>query len=70
MCIRDRNKTDLEFFKTQLLTEKGEHKLNVFLKNPLDNSFVEARAMQQSININYQLIEKINNFGKFEIYLN
>ena len=38
--INELNKTDLEFFKTQLLTEKGEHKLNVFLKNPLDNSFV------------------------------
>ncbi len=68
--INEINKTDLEFFKTQLLTEKGEHKLNVYLKNPLDNSFIEARAMQQSININYQLIEKINEFGKFEIYLN
>jgi hypothetical protein len=36
----------------------------------LDNSFIEARAMQQSININYQLIERISDFGKFEIYLN
>ena len=68
--INEINKTDLEFFKNQLLAEKGEHKLNVYLKNPLDNSFIEARAMQQSININYQLIEKINEFGKFEIYLN
>ena len=68
--INELNKTDLEFFKTQLLAEKGEHKLNVYLRNPLDNSFIEARAMQQSININYQLIEKIHEFGKFEIYLN
>ena len=68
--VNELNKTDIEFFKTQLLAEKGEHKLNVYLKNPLDNSFIEARAMQQSININYQLIEKIHEFGKFEIYLN
>ena len=60
----------LEFFKTQLLAEKGEHKLNVFLQNPLDNTFVEARALHQTININNQLLEKIHEFGKFEIYLN
>ena len=68
--VNELNKTDIEFFKTQLLAEKGEHKLNVFLKNPLDNSFIEARAMQQSININHQLLERIHEFGKFEIYLN
>lgn len=68
--VNEINKTDLEFFKTQLLAEKGEHKLNVYLKNPMDNSFIEARAMQQSININYHLLEKIHEFGKFEIYLN
>ena len=68
--INEINKTDLEFFKNQLLAEKGEHKLNVFLQNPLDNTFVEARALHQTININNQLIEKINEFGKFEIYLN
>ena len=68
--INEINKTDLEFFKTQLLAEKGEHKLNVFLQNPLDNTFVEARALHQTININNQLLEKIHEFGKFEIYLN
>ena len=68
--INELNKTDLEFFKTQLLAEKGEHKLNVYLKNPLDNSFLEARVLQQTININNQLLEKIHEFGKFEIYLN
>ena len=68
--INELNKTDIEFFKTQLLAEKGEHKLNVFLQNPLDNTFVEARALHQTININNQLLEKIHEFGKFEIYLN
>ena len=53
-----------------MLAEKGEHKLNVFLQNPLDNTFVEARALHQTININNQLLEKIHEFGKFEIYLN
>jgi DNA polymerase-3 subunit alpha len=68
--VNELNKTDIEFFKTQLLAEKGEHKLNVFLQNPLDNTFVEARALHQTININNQLLEKIHEFGKFEIYLN
>ena len=35
------NKTDLEFFKTNYC-RKREHKLNVFLQNPLDNTFVEG----------------------------
>jgi DNA polymerase-3 subunit alpha len=68
--VNEVNKADLEFFKTQLLAEKGEHKLNVFLKNPIDNSFLEVRALQHNININFKLIEKIHQFGKFEIYLN
>ena len=63
------NKTDLEFFKTQLLAEKGEHKLNVFLKKSLDNSFVEAIAMQQSINTQ-STFEKSMNLENSEIYLN
>ena len=42
----------------------------VFLQNPLDDTFVEARASHQTININNQLLEKIHEFGKFEIYLN
>ena len=31
--INEINKTDLEFFKTQLLAEKGEHKLMFFQKS-------------------------------------
>lgn len=68
--IHELNKADLEFFKTQLMAEKGEHKLNVYLKNPLDESFLEIRALQQKVNISTQLLQKLHEFGKFEIYLN
>ena len=42
----------------------------MFSPELLDNTFVEARALNQTININNQLFEKIHEFGKFEIYLN
>ena len=33
----------------------------MFSQNPLDNTFVEARALNQTININNQLLEKFMN---------
>ena len=68
--VHELNPIDIEFFKSQLLQEKGEHKLNIYFKNPVDNSFLEVRALQQSIKINQKLIEKIHEFGKFDLYLN
>ena len=68
--VNELKQNDLAFFKNQILSQKGEHKLNVYLKNPADDSFIELRSMYQSVHINANLIGEIKNFNKYEIYLN
>lgn len=68
--VNELKASDLDFFKNQILASKGEHKLNVYLKNPADENFIELRSLYQSVQINAHLIEKIKNFNKYEIYLN
>lgn len=69
--IQDLRKEDIGFFKDELLqNHKGEHKLNFYLKNPVDNSVVELHSMQYQIAINENMLKILSGMNKYEFYLN
>ena len=63
-------KDDLEFFKKNFTENKGEQKLNFYVKNPEDQSNMELLSMKTHIDINGNLLEIINEMQKYEVFLN
>lgn len=68
--ITDLRKEDLDFFKKNFTENKGEQKLNFYVKNPEDQSNMELLSMKTHIDINGNLLEIINEMQKYEVFLN
>ena len=63
-------KSDIEFFRENIIQNQGEQKLNFFIKNPEDESVLEVVSMQHKININENLLEVIHQINNYEVFLN
>ncbi|NAW50892.1 DNA polymerase III subunit alpha [Elizabethkingia argentiflava] len=61
---------DIEFFRRTFTRNKGVHKLNFYLKDPVDNYFVELTAMQTTVNINTEILQLLHEYKKYELFLN
>ncbi len=68
--INDLRKEDLDFFKKNFTENKGDQKLNFYVKNPDDQSNIELVSMKTHIDINGNLLEIINEMQKYEVFLN
>ena len=68
--IHDLKKEDIEFFRNEILTNKGEHKLSFFIKNPEDNSIIELVSMQHKIRIDDNVLKMIHKVGRYDVFLN
>ena len=70
MPVQDLKKEDIEFFRNEILTNKGEHKLSFFIKNPEDNSIIELVSMQHKIRIDDNVLKMIHKVGRYDVFLN
>ena len=70
MPVQDLKKEDIEFFRNEILTNKGEHKLSFYIKNPEDNSIIELVSMQHKIRINDNVLKMIHKVGRYDVFLN
>ena len=70
MPVQDLKKEDIEFFRNEILTNKGEHKLSFFIKNTEDNSIIELVSMQHKIRINDNVLKMIHKVGRYDVFLN
>ena len=68
--LQDLRREDIEFFKNNFSENKGEQRLNFFVKNPEDQSTIELMAMKAHIEINGDLLEVIHDMQKYEVFLN
>nr|WP_243464484.1 hypothetical protein [Riemerella anatipestifer] len=68
--ITDIRRADIEFFQNDLLSHQGEHKLSFYLKNPNDETKLELPSIQRKINISAELLYKIQEYNKYQIFLN
>ncbi len=68
--INDLRKEDIEFFKKNFIKNKGEQKLNFYVKNPSDNSTIELMSMKAHVEINGDILNVINEMQKYEVFLN
>ena len=70
MPVQDLKKEDIEFFRNEILTNKGEHKLSFYIKNPEDNSIIELVCMQHKIRIDDNVLKMIHKVGRYDVFLN
>lgn len=70
MLVQDLKKEDIEFFRNEILTNKGEHKLSFYIKNPEDNSIIELVSMQHKIRIDDNVLKMIHKVGRYDVFLN
>ena len=70
MPVQDLKKEDIEFFRNEILTNKGEHKLSFYIKNPEDNSIIELVSMQHKIRIDDNVLKMIYKVGRYDVFLN
>ncbi len=70
MPVQDLKKEDIEFFRNEILTNKGEHKLSFFIKNTEDNSIIELVSMQHKIRIDDNVLKMIHKVGRYDVFLN
>ena len=70
MPVQDLKKEDIEFFRNKILTNKGEHKLSFYIKNPEDNSIIELVSMQHKIRIDDNVLKMIHKVGRYDVFLN
>ncbi len=70
MEVQDLRKEDIEFFKKILNENKGEQKMQFYIKNPEDNSHIELHSLKSMVNIEGDLLEVFNERSKYEIFLN
>ena len=70
MPVQDLKKEDIEFFRNEMLTNKGEHKLSFYIKNPEDNSIIELVSMQHKIRIDDNVLKMIHKVGRYDVFLN
>lgn len=68
--IIDIERKDLSIFENTLHNHTGEQKLNFYLKNPVDNNYIELETFQGKITISSELIKTIDQTNKFEVFLN
>lgn len=68
--VNELRKEDIEFFSTQILSQKGSKKLNFFVKNPADESVIELTSLQHEIDINENVLSIIHHLNKYEVFLN
>ena len=70
MPVQDLKKEDIEFFRNEIITNKGEHKLSFYIKNPEDNSIIELVSMQHKIRIDDNVLKMIHKVGRYDVFLN
>ena len=70
MPVQDLKKEDIEFFRNEIFTNKGEHKLSFYIKNPEDNSIIELVSMQHKIRIDDNVLKMIHKVGRYDVFLN
>ena len=70
MPVQDLKKEDIEFFRNEILNNKGEHKLSFYIKNPEDNSIIELVSMQHKIRIDDNVLKMIHKVGRYDVFLN
>ena len=70
MPVQDLKKEDIEFFRNEILTNKGEHKLSFYIKSPEDNSIIELVSMQHKIRIDDNVLKMIHKVGRYDVFLN
>jgi len=70
MPVQDLKKEDIEFFRNEIITNKGEHKLSFYIKNPEDNSIIELVSMQHKIRIDDNVLKMIHKVGGYDVFLN
>ena len=70
MPVQDLKKEDIEFFRNEILINKGEHKLSFYIKNPEDNSIIELVSMQHKIRIDDNVLKMIHKVGRYDVFLN
>ncbi|MCT4287065.1 DNA polymerase III subunit alpha [Elizabethkingia anophelis] len=61
---------DIEFFRRTFAHNKGVHKLSFYLKDPVENHFVELNSMQTSVDISAETIKLLHEYKKYELFLN
>ena len=70
MDIADLRREDVEFFRTVLDENKGEQKLNFYLRNPEENSHLEVQSLRAQVNVNGSLLQVFMDQNKYQVYLN
>lgn len=70
MNINDLRKEDLDFFREHFTGSDGAQKLNFYLKNPEDETFLELLSLQTKVEINGNLLEIFSNTQKYNLFLN
>ncbi|UOE39889.1 DNA polymerase III subunit alpha [Chryseobacterium suipulveris] len=68
--INDLRKQDLDFFISSFAKNKGEQKLNFYVRNPEDQSVLELMSMKQHIDINGDLLGIFHELQKYKVFLN
>ena len=70
MPLEELRKEDLEFFKNNLQANNGDMKLQFYVKNEQDRSFMELHSLKSNITINEDVLQLMNNYNKYEFFLN
>ena len=70
MPLEDLRKEDLEFFKNNLQANNGDMKIQFYVKNEQDRSFMELHSLKSNITINEDVLQLMNNYNKYEFFLN
>ena len=70
MPLEDLRKEDIEFFKNNLNLNNGDMKLQFYVKNELDKSFMELHSLKSNIKIDENVLELMNNYNKYDFFLN
>lgn len=68
--LDDLRKEDLDFFRKNFIENKGEQKLNFYVRNPDDHSVLELMAMKAQIDINGHLLEVFREMQRYQVFLN
>lgn len=67
--VKDLKSNDIDFFRS-LVKKKGEHKINFYIKNSLEESHIEMHSLQTHIDISEETLSLFGTLDKYEFFLN
>jgi len=63
-------KNDVEFFRSTLGENSGEHKVNFLIKDPATDNFIELRSLKTTVTISPEKLRSLTEYEKFPVFLN